>query len=125
MSGCAHTVDVNFNTSDRCVLIEARTPKALKMHTCFECNRIIHKGEEYRREILKHGSKMFHHKYCEDCLSVREVFFSSGWLYGELWEQMTDFIGDVDGRISEYQLTQLTKDARDKVLDMMEEYWNE
>lgn len=121
---CYHTVDVDVDES-RCILIDALTPKAIKLHSCNECNRIILKGEHYRREILKDGAKLFHHKYCEDCLSIREVFFSSGWYYSNMWEDMTDFIGDADGSISESQLIQLTKLARDKVCDMIEEYWED
>jgi len=130
MGLCRHTVDPEwgdkFSLNDspiRCIQIDARTPKAQKMHQCDECFRIIHKGEEYRRDIMKLGAKLFHHKYCEDCLSVREVFFSSGWYFGELWEQFTDFVGDADGRLPEAQLLMLTKPARDKICDMIEEYW--
>lgn len=119
---CQHTVSPI--EGDRCIFIDALTPKAIKLHSCNECNRIIQKDEHYRREILKFGSKLFHHKYCEDCLSVREVFFSSGWYYERMWEQMTDFIGESDGRISEHQITSITKIARDKILDMIEEYWD-
>ena len=121
---CHHTVDVDID-GDMCIQIDALTPKAIKLHSCNECNRIIQRGEHYRRDILKYGSKIFHHKYCDNCLSVREVFFSNGWYYEQMWEQMTDFIAESDGRISEYQLTQLTKTARDKILDAIEKYWAE
>ena len=121
---CACTVSMG-DEDERCILIEVRTPKARKFHSCDECHRLIHPKEEYRREILKYGSKFFHHKYCDNCLSIREVFFSSGWYYGMMWEQMTDFIGNVDGDISVSCLKMLTPTARDKVLDMMQEYWDE
>ena len=53
---CACTVPVDV--TDRCILIEVRTPTARKPHSCYECKRIIYSGEEYRREILKDGSKL-------------------------------------------------------------------
>ena len=120
---CACTVPMDIG-SNRSILIEVRTPKAIKCHSCYECNRLIYPGEEYRREILKQGTDFFHHKYCEDCLSVREVFFSQGWYYEMLWEQMTDFIAHADGDISVACLKMLTKKARDKILDLMQEYWD-
>lgn len=124
MNECHHTTS-GPDSTERSIVIETRTPKARKLHSCDECHRLINKGEEYRREILKWGSKFFHHKYCEDCLSLREVFFSNGWYYTYLWEDMNDFIGKVDGKISEFQITQLTKSARDKVCTLMQEMWDE
>ncbi len=119
---CEHTVAPV--DGERCVFIDARTPKAQKLHSCDECHRLIQKGEVYRRDIMKFGSKLFHHKYCEDCLSLREVFFSSGWIYGRLWEQMSDFIGDTDGNISTHQILSVTKLARERILDSMQEMWD-
>lgn len=120
---CHCTVNFSLDRCERCVVIEVRTPKARKVHICDECGGVIYSGEEYRREILK-DSKIFHHKYCEDCLSIREVFFSSGWIYGQLWNQMVSFVNQSDGNISVSCIKMLTKKARDKVLDLIDDYWS-
>jgi hypothetical protein len=69
--------------------------------------------------MLDPQGNLFHYKYCEDCLSVREVFFSDGWYYGLLWEQMQQFVLDCDGNISMSQLGMVTIPARDKIIDMV------
>lgn len=120
---CSCTVDNDI--AERAELISITTPKARKEHICTECKRTIAKTEEYRREFTKFDNETYISKTCEDCLSVREVFFSSGWYYGGIWEQIQDFINDVDGDLSVTCLLELTKPARDKILDLIEERWNE
>jgi hypothetical protein len=62
---------------------------------------------------------------CEDCYSIRQVFFSSGWFYGEVREQFQEFIYESDGDISVSCILQLTKKAKDWTLDILEGYWKE
>ena len=122
-SNCCHTVNISLS-EERCIIVDVRTPKAIKPHVCDECKREIGKGEVYRREVVKY-SDLFHHKMCADCLSVREVFFSSGWYFGGLWRDFEDFVVSCDGNISSSQLRMITKPARDKICDMLEEYWKD
>jgi hypothetical protein len=120
---CSCTVPEPIIT-DQAEMISITTPKARKEHICSECHRIINKAEEYRREFYKYDNKTDISKLCEDCLSVREVFFSSGWYYGELWNQINEFINDNDGDLSVSCLLMLTKPARDKILDLIELQWS-
>jgi len=112
---------------------------ALGRGKCYECSRPINVGEPYCREYHEwvdgyydedderptNGIEKQLIYTCDDCYSLRQVFFSSGWYYGMLWESMQEFIRDCGGELSVPCILQLTKAARDKVLDMVEEEWGE
>ena len=115
---CACTVGVDFN-EDHVKLNIITTPFARRVEICNECDRDIHVGEDYRKEIFEHHGRSIH-RTCEDCLSVREVFFSDGWYYGHICELMNNFISECDGDLSIRCIRELTKTARDRVLDEVE-----
>ncbi len=115
--GCVY-VDVE-NTAK---VATTTTPTAKKSHWCCECHREILPGEEYERvdglwEVFET------YKTCEDCLGVRNEFFCEAWEYEFVWERMYDHIRDVFGEISSSCLVELTKPARDKICDMIEQWW--
>lgn len=119
---------------DNCVtLISITTPVANKSHKCNECGRTIPAKEEYIRESYVYDGHFSTHKTCEDCFSIRQVFFSNGWIYGDIKEQMAEFIVECSGDISVSCIKELTKPARDWALDkiqlcydhMYEEYGDE
>ena len=124
---CACTVGVEIYDYDTVILIGTNTPIAKKEHICSECCRTIRKGEEYLTEFFVHhdnaSEKGTSHKTCNDCRSLRSVFFSDGWYYGQMWEQMHAFVNECDGDVSVECILMLTKTAMDKVLDMVEEQW--
>ena len=120
---CACTV--GDGVDDKVDLLNGRFIKARKEHTCLECYRIIHKGEEYFREVWVYDGDMSTHKTCEDCYSLRQVFFSNGWYYGQLIEDMSDFVGDCGGEVSIPCMLQLTARARGMVCDMIEDTWGD
>lgn len=62
---------------------------------------------------------------CSDCLSLRDSFFCNGWSYGSLWEDFYEHICDIDGKISSDCLENLTNEARDKVINAIDECWEE
>ena len=98
-----------------------------KMFTCSECCETFPTGSWCIEEVFKvvETGKLEVHKTCENCYAIRQVFFSSGWFYGMLWEDMQMFIDECEGDISVTCITMLPKVAKDKVLDMVEEVWND
>ncbi len=119
---CSCTVDVEID--DRCTLLSNRFVKARKKHKCSECHRTIHPGEEYFKEATVYEKHFHDHKTCDDCYSIRQVFFSSGWYFGEIRKQMSEFIWECQGDVSVSCILQLTKPAKDWVLDLVEEAYN-
>jgi len=121
---CACTVPIEID--DVCLLHFISIPTALtNSHVCGECNRRIPKGEEYIIECTEYDHEITVYTTCEDCYSIRQVFFSSGWYYGEIRDQFEEFIVEYGGDVSVSCILQLTKRARDWVLDKIEEYWKE
>ncbi|RLI66868.1 MAG: hypothetical protein DRO67_00400 [Candidatus Asgardarchaeum californiense] len=119
---CACTVEVYID--DHCESLSNKFVKARKEHKCTECRRVIAIGEEYFREVTSYENSISTYKTCEDCYSIRQVFFSSGWCYGEVRENMEEFIWDCNGDVSVSCILMLTKPARDWVLDIIEEVYN-
>jgi hypothetical protein len=121
---CACTVEMDIG--DRVEMIASYPIKKCRAtHICDECQRTVKQGEWYFRETFWHEAVIETHKTCEDCYSLRQVFFSSGWCFGNIWLDMKYTIQDSDGDISVTCILELTKPARDKVLDMIEDTWNE
>ena len=100
-------------------------PIARKTHKCCECYREIKKGEQYSYECGAWEGVFSTYKVCADCLSLRDAFFCDGWVYEGLWEYMNEHINDCGGDISQSCIAELTKPARDKVCDLIEEHWGE
>ncbi len=97
------------------------SPIAKKPHKCCECGRIIEPGEKYIRESGKWTGEFSVYKTCIDCFSVREEMFCEGYLYTTLWENVCEYLRDVDYEISEKCLLTLTPRARNMILDIIEE----
>ena len=119
---CSCTVEMDLD--GYCILLSNKFVKARKEHRCTECGRIVHSGEEYFKEATVFEGHFACYKTCEDCYSIRQVFFSSGWYYGGIREQMSEFIWECQGDISVSCILQLTKPARDWTLDIIEEVYN-
>ena len=118
MNSC-HTVDL-YIPENRSVYLDIEDLYAHIEHKCSECGRIVI-NEEYRREILlNQNDRIFVHKLCDDCLSIREVFFSSGWYFGELINDLKRFVGDCNGSVSEHQLSMVTKRAKNMICNFMD-----
>jgi len=120
---CACTVGTDVE--DRVTLIENKFVKSRKEHKCSECCGAIPKGVEYFKETWAYDGRIDHHKTCEDCYSLRQVFFSSGWYYSQLIEDMETFVIDCGGELSVPCLLQLTPRARGMVCDMIERGWED
>lgn len=122
---CACTVEVDFSDGDEMELLSVKQLHAARKHKCDECKEDINRGDWCHREVFKCAGNIETHRTCEHCYSLRQVFFSRGWYYGIIWDQMQEFIGECDGDISVECIRMLTPKARGKVLDMVEERWEQ
>ena len=100
-----------------------RMVKARKIHKCEECNREIQPGEEYEYVTAKWYGAFETMKTCQDCLSIREVFFCEGWVYSGMMEHLTEHIQEMNGKISSECLNAVTPRARELVIDLIDEEW--
>lgn len=116
---CACTVGIDVD--ERCTLLKNGWVKARIEHKCTECARIIPKGEEYFKEVSIFDTELDTYKTCEDCYSLRQVFFSNGWYYEQILEDLEEMIWECDGDVSVSCINMLTKPAKDWVLDIIDE----
>ena len=96
---------------------------AYKKHKCSECGRVINPGEKYERVAGKWDGDFSTYKTCQDCLSLRETFFCRGYAFSWLWHDFREFVADCGGEINFSDISKLSPRAREKVCDMLEEYW--
>ena len=104
-------------------LYHARTHQARKPHVCTECRGPIHPGELYEYVAANWDDDFQVMKTCYVCLAVRRAFFCGSFNHGAIWLDMNYHIIDLDGELDSDCLADLPKVARDKVCDLIQDYW--
>lgn len=100
--------------------------RARKQHTCDECNVPIAPGQDYERFVGKEdGAGVFVHKTCSDCMSLRNEFFCEGYIFGNIYEDVSYHLIEIGGEVSSACLLRLTPGARVAVIDMIDEVWKD
>ena len=120
---CSCTVEVG--DYDPCVTLKEGSPKARKDHKCNECGCLIPSGDQYLTYVGVFEGKFFIHKTCMDCKSIRDVFFSDGFIFEMLWENLHEYIDESNGEIPENCIAELTPKARNKVCELIEKTWED
>jgi hypothetical protein len=119
---CEVPADVSFYSAFQ----KQKHPKARKVYKCYECGREIEKGEKYQKIVDFCEHKFSQYITCKDCLSVKEKFFTDGYYFGMVWEELEAHIRENLIRNFPWScLTDLTKPARDKICEFIEELWEE
>lgn len=95
---------------------------ARKKHQCSECHRVIKPGEQYRMEVWVFECLGETHKTCMDCHSIRDNLFGD-MIYGQIIQDLEDYIEESDGGIPEKCIAKLTPAARDRVCELIERCW--
>ena len=63
---------------------------------CCECERVIAKGEPYRKDVGVWNGEPSTWRTCTECSEVREAFScGGGWVFGALWESLYDLLDDI------------------------------
>ena len=88
---------------------------------CCECGETLEIGDKYYKEIAIWDNESNTYRTCVDCISVRDNIFC-GWNWTTLWEDLQMEI-EYGNNISESCIAALTPNARIKVCEMIERYW--
>lgn len=64
--------------------------RARKQYKCCECSAPILPGELYQYAVGKSDGDMFTARTCAVCAEIRKAFCCDGWIFGELWESVTE-----------------------------------
>ena len=100
------------------------TPKARVIHRCGECKRQIMPGEHYHLDTLLNDGKWDRYKQCRECREIAEVLFCGTWHYGEVWYDLRDYVVEFM-TLPWDAVAKMSPAAREKVLALVEENWNE
>lgn len=102
---------------------DSKITKARKTHKCVECGETIKKGDRYEYTSGLWDGDFSVYKTCMNCLSIRDSFFCKGWGYGAMLEDLYEhLLCETD--VSNKCMAGLTKPARDRVCDMIEQIWD-
>jgi len=121
---CSCSVDFGFNDETRWSYQQIK--KAAKRHKCYECGTPIPAGSSYFCHTIFGGGIVEHFRYCHDCQSVVDKFFTNGWYFGNVWESLSGYLYDNWREdLPSSCICKLTPGARDKVCDILEEIHTE
>jgi len=135
MSDCS-CIYVDVDSPDTANEYAEETIKAAGGEKCNECKRQMVSGEEHELHTLtwfhldefdEYGEVDRCEKYitCPDCLSIRDEFFCEGWYFGSILEYLYEHVREMEGKISEECLDNLTPKAKDVVLGYIDEIFEE
>lgn len=116
---------VYCDVDECCTLLSSTRPLARKEHKCYECKRVINKGEKYLREVTLFDGIVETWKTCVDCESLRSNFFSRGYYFGDIIYMLREHINDSGGDVSEKCISGLTPGAQGVVCEMIEDCWED
>lgn len=116
---------IYVDDAETCEFYNERYSVARIEHKCHECGRVIPRGERYEVVTGKWDSRLDTFKTCLDCLSIRNSFFCNGFLFGGLWEMLSEHINEMRGEIASECLVKLTPAAKAKVCTLIEDAWPE
>jgi len=119
---CSCILSVDHDSGPDC--FRETNPIARKSHRCCECDREIAPGEKYERVDGIWEGYPRSYKTCIDCASVRNSLFCS-YIYTEMWEALGESFNSCPELPSSKCMSELTTAARDKVCDLLEEYWGD
>jgi len=119
MSNCACVAGPDCYGSDgfRCDI----TRTARKSHTCHECHGWIAERQQYEVSTGLFGGDIFRFKTCSVCVEIRNAFFCEGFQYGGIRHDLREHIREMDGVISEACTANLSDEAFDVVVGMVED----
>jgi hypothetical protein len=103
-----------------------RKVKAEKQHKCYECSEIIQKGEVYSFHTVFYDGVVSNYKLCMACDSLTEHFFSNGWIFGSVRDDLEDYLHyNWHSDLPSSCISKLETKARDFVCDYLQEYQEE
>ncbi len=120
---CDCTVSCDIAGAEFPEFYHATWSTASKVHICDECGLPIFPGTQYHRSRGKWDGHFETHKVCPVCVEIQSTFFPSGHVLGEMYDELHNYVDDTDGEIPENCLRDLSADARNRVLDIIEKRW--
>ena len=78
---------------DQATVYSSSHVKARKEHKCYECRRMIAKGETYERVSGLWEGKWETYRFCDCCSEIGlSLSCGGGRTFGMLWEEITDYL---------------------------------
>lgn len=114
-------IDIGVEENGYVTLLGEDTRTARVKHTCGECGRTIKPGEQYEDARWVFEGRFEHQATCSICLGIRSLFCGK-WSYGNVWEDVYEYIANVDGEVCSDAILSLKPAAREKLLEAIDQY---
>jgi len=96
-----------------------------KPHECVECKRTIEAGEKAEYIAGKWEGEVITSYTCTECREIAKVIARCGYCIGCLWDDFCVAVREYEDEIPWTPIAELSKQARDKVLEYIDEVWKE
>ena len=118
MSACSFSLAEYDEGSD---LYVESTRTSRKVHKCCECGGEIRPGQKYQHVAGKWymAQGIITYKTCALCAEIRGKFSSSGFLFCQLWEEITEYLFP---EINFECMNGLSVEAHNKILERWAEW---
>jgi len=119
---CSCNVGIDGDNDDFLGYSE-RTLKAGRKHTCVECGKEIKKGEQFVFISIFEIERIGNFKLCLDCHAVSKQFFADGWIFGQMWDNLGDYLFyNWKDDLPSNCISKLPPPARDRVCDQLQDF---
>ena len=90
MSECNACFYSGYDECDPAEFYNTRDVKARKDYKCCECGEPILKGTVHNVAVGKWNGELSTYRTCCACEEIRTTFACEGWIFGQLWEDVTE-----------------------------------
>ena len=75
-------------------LSQDRVIVARKEHACYECRRVIARGERHELVTGRCEGEWVSYRTCLVCVEIRSALSCDGWVYGWLWQSVHEMFAE-------------------------------
>jgi hypothetical protein len=119
--GVTMSCEIDNDYGETPSICDSKMQIARKPHKCCECGQVISQGQKYERFRGMWNGKFDTFKTCQTCLDIRSEFFCT-YVFGQIFDDLHEYINDCGGDVPEEKLNNLGDDARGIVIMMIDDY---
>jgi len=99
-----------------------RIRRARKEHKCYECGETININSNYHFFSCFGNKTISNYKICKNCKIILDHFFDNGWIFGQVWDDLNEYLYDWKNDLPSDCISKLPAEIRDKICDILQKF---